>query len=92
MQQIGYEILAYLVEHPDAQDTTEGIIEWWLSGRAVKPNAALVEGALTELTDLGLVLARTGEDARAYYKVNRCKLGEISELLARHGGADAQEN
>jgi len=92
MQQLVYDILAYLAEHPDAQDTIEGIIEWWLSGRAAKPNVALVEETLTELVDLGLVLTRRSKDARAYYKVNRQKLTEISAMLARHEGADAPEN
>jgi DNA-binding PadR family transcriptional regulator len=87
MQQLGYDILTYLAEHPDAQDTTEGIIEWWLSERAVKPNVALVEEALTELVDLGFILTRRSEEARAYYKVNRRKLKEISAMLTQRGGA-----
>lgn len=87
MQQLGYDILTYLAEHPDAQDTTEGIIEWWLSERAAKPNIALVEEALTELVDLEFILTRKTEDARAYYKVNRRKLKEISAMLTQHADA-----
>jgi len=89
MQQIAYDILAYMAENPDAQDTLEGIAGWWLSGRDVKSNTALVEEALTELVDRGLILARRCKDARAYYKVNRRKLKEISTLLTRP--ADAPE-
>ena len=92
MQQLGYDILAYLAEHPNAQDTTEGIIEWWLSERAAKPNTILVEEALAELVDLGFILTRRTEDARAYYKVNHRKLKEISAMLTQHGGADAADN
>jgi hypothetical protein len=92
MQQIGYDILAYVAEHPDAQDTAEGIVEWWLMGRAAKPNIVLVEDALAELTDLGLMLARRSKDARALYKANPLKLKEISEMLGRREGADATED
>jgi hypothetical protein len=92
MQQIGYDILAYVAEHPDAQDTAEGIVEWWLIGRVAKPNMALVEEALAELTALGLILARRSEDARALYKANPRKLEEISEMLRRREGADAEED
>jgi hypothetical protein len=92
MQQIGYDILAYLAEHPDAQDTTEGITEWWLSERPARPNAARVEEALAELVALGLVLQRGSEDARTSYKANRRRLGEIAALLARHAGGSAGGN
>ncbi len=92
MEQIGYDILAYMAEHPDAQDTAEGIIEWWLADRAVKPNLALVEEALAELTALGLVVARRGEDEQAHYKVNRRKLKEISSMLKRWGRTQAPED
>ena len=86
MQKIGYDILAYMAEYPDAQDTQEGIIQWWLSRGDERPNAALVGEALAELTALGLVIARRGEDPRAHYKVNRRKLKEISDVLSRQSG------
>jgi hypothetical protein len=92
MEQISYDILAYLAEHPDAQDTTEGIAEWWLSERPARPNAARVKEALAELVALGLVLARRGEGARTYYKANRRKLREIAAVLARHAGDSGPEN
>ena len=88
MEQMAYDILAYLAENPDAQDTLEGIIGWWLLGQAVKPNTTFVEETLTELVNRGLVLARRGKGARTYYKVNRRRLREISALLTRRGSAD----
>ena len=91
MQQIVYDILAYMAENPDAQDTLEGIVGWWLSEQEVKSNTALVEEALTELVNRGLVLARRGKGVRTYYKVNRRKLKEISVLLTRHGSAEASK-
>jgi hypothetical protein len=92
MQKIAYKILAYMLEHPDAQDTLEGITEWWLPGVGARPNVTLVAEALAELTALGFTLARRGEDARALYKVNRRKLKEISDVLSRHAVADDTED
>ena len=92
MQQIAYDILAYLAKNPDAQDTPEGIMEWWLSGRAAKRSVVAVEKALTELVVRGLILERRGKDARTYYKVNRRRLREISALLAGGNGLDATDN
>ena len=92
MQQISYDILAYMAEHPDAQDTAEGIAEWWLPERPARPNAARVEGALAELVNFGLVLARRSEDARTYYKADRRRLREIAAVLARHVGDSASKN
>ncbi|HKG14999.1 MAG TPA: hypothetical protein VKB12_16860 [Pyrinomonadaceae bacterium] len=92
MQKIAYEILAYMLEHPDAQDTLQGITEWWLPGVDARPNPTLVAEALAELTALGFILARRGEDARAHYKVNRRRLKEISDVLRRQAGADDTED
>jgi hypothetical protein len=92
MQKLAYEILAYMLEHPDAQDTLEGITEWWLPGRDARPNVTLVAEALAELTALGFILARRGEDARALYKINRRKLKEISDVLGQHADADDTEH
>lgn len=92
MQPISYDILAYLSENPDAQDTLEGIAEWWLSEQPVKPNIAVVGEALNELVDRGLVLARSGEDARTFYKANRQRMKEISTLLTQFRNFDATKD
>ena len=78
---IFYEILAYLVEHPEAQDTMEGIIEWWLLEQRIKRQTAKVKTALAELVNMGLVLERKGRDKRVHYRVDRRKAAEIRSLL-----------
>jgi hypothetical protein len=80
-QQIAHDILAYLIENPDAQDTLKGIAEWWLSEPAAKQNIALVEEALAGLVQRGWVIARDGESALTY-KVDRRRLKEITAFLA----------
>jgi hypothetical protein len=74
-----------LAEHPDSQDTLEGIVEWWLLEREIKHQTALVREALAELVEGGLVVERRRADARSSYQINRARLGEIRELLARGG-------
>jgi DNA-binding transcriptional regulator PaaX len=89
-QQIADDILAYLAQNPDAQDTLKGISEWWLSEQTGKPNTALVEEALARLVSGGLVVEREG--AQTYYKVNRRRLKEIKELLTRIESSDASDD
>ena len=91
-QKIAYHILAYLAEHPEAQDTLKGISEWWLSGHPGRPHAAAVEEAVARLVTDGLVLASEREGTQTYYKVNRQRLQEIKSLLARFRSPDASDD
>ena len=91
-ERITRAVLAYFAANPDAQDTLEGIAEWWPLGTDVKPNISLVEETLTGLVDKGLVLARKGKDARTYYKLNRRRLREIKRLLKRAGETDEPDD
>ena len=79
--QLAHRILSYLVDNPNAQDTLEGIVEWWLLERFTKTNVAVVQAALGEFVSAGLLLQRRGKDSRTYYKINRRKLKKISTLL-----------
>lgn len=82
--QIAHEVLAYLAEHPEAQDTLEGIIEWWLLEREIKRQTALVKEALADLVAAGLLIECRGEsDALARYQVNRARLNQIRELIEK---------
>jgi hypothetical protein len=79
--EIAQEVLAYLAEHPRAQDTLEGIVQWWLLEQEIQRRMAQVRAALAELVAQGLVLERQGKDGRTYYCVNRRRLAQIRELL-----------
>lgn len=76
-----YQILAYLRDNPDAQDTLEGIIEWWLLERRIKNQTDRVNEALAYLIAQSLLTARTGKDSRTHYAVERSRLEEIETLL-----------
>jgi hypothetical protein len=79
--QITYDILGYLAEHPEAQDTVEGIIEWWLLEQQITRQTNKVREVLAELVSKGLILERKGEDLRTHYLINRRKSEEIQALL-----------
>jgi hypothetical protein len=83
--QIGYQILTYLVEHPEAQDTLEGIVEWWLLETAIKYQAVRVKEALSELVAKGFILEHKGLDSQTHYRINHAKYKEIQELFKHKG-------
>ncbi len=80
------EILTYLVEHRNAQDTFEGIVEWWLLEQGIKRRTAEVKEALAQLVAKGLVLGRKGKDSRTHYRINRLKYQEILAMLKQKPG------
>jgi predicted transcriptional regulator len=79
--QIAYEILAYLSRNPSAQDTIEGIVEWWLLAQHIERQIAKVQSALTDLVQRGLILEKKNADSRIYYCLNRGREKEIAEIL-----------
>ena len=76
-------ILAYLADHPDADDTIEGIAQWWLLEQRIKQQIPIVEKALAELVNRGFVLAQGGSNGRTRYRINRHKQTEIAAFLDR---------
>lgn len=69
------------MEHPDAQDTLQGITEWWLLDRYIQRQIAEVKQAIEELASRRLVLARQGRDSRVRYRLNPEKIPEIEALV-----------
>src|SRR5262250_2047659 len=84
-RQIAHDILAYLADHPSAEDTVEGIVEWWLLDRRIRRESKKAKEALSDLVDKGLVLERAGRDARSRYRINAVRLGDIKRALAPTG-------
>jgi hypothetical protein len=77
------EVLAYLLQHPQAQDTMEGIAEWWLLEQRIRHSVADVEATLRELVGNDFLVARQCADGRMYYGLNRDKEREIRRQLRR---------
>lgn len=74
-------ILAYLQSHPTAQDTVEGIAEWWLLEERIQRRVTEVQATLDRLVKRGWLLARQGTDGRIHYRLNPEREAEIRESL-----------
>ncbi len=81
------EVLAYLVQHPQAQDTKEGLVEWWLLEQRISYAVGGVEAALRDLVRNDFLVVRQSSDGRTYYGLNRAKEREIRRHLRRARGA-----
>ncbi|MCP4657131.1 MAG: hypothetical protein GY856_17115 [bacterium] len=82
------EILTYLTDYPDAGDTLEGIVRWWMLDRAIKTESDNVRAALVELVARGFVLEQRREDSRAHYRINHGKMSEIRDALKKTSTAE----
>jgi len=78
-----HEILSYLAEYSGAQDTLDGIIEWWLLERHVKYQIARVRNVLAGLVKEGLVLEYRMHNLPTRYGINRDKAAEIRKILEK---------
>jgi len=78
---IGNEILAYLVDYPKAQDTLEGIVEWWLLEQKIKYETSRVKEALADLVAMEVLLERKGPDSQIHYRINQSRYDEIRKLF-----------
>ncbi len=68
VSEIVQEILDHLHKYPQAQDTLEGIVQWWLPAR-MKSRTATIKDALDELVDEGLITEHEGKDAQVSYRM-----------------------
>jgi hypothetical protein len=71
VSEIAQAIAHYVGKNPEAQDTLEGIVQWWLPEVQNKPRTALIKEALNELIAEGLITAYKAKDAQILYRVTR---------------------
>jgi hypothetical protein len=80
---IAHEILNYLVERPDAQDTLDGIVSWWLLEQKIIYHTNLVKEAIAELVKKELLLERKKGELRTLYRINSEKVERIRKLIKK---------
>ena len=77
---IASEILKYLADHPNAADTLNGIVQWWLPERTIRFQVDQVRQALDELIAKGMVTKQRRSDSKIVYRANRSRLEDIKRL------------
>jgi hypothetical protein len=80
-------ILQYLVEHPEAKDTREGIYKWWLPEGHGDRGRDEVQKALDLLTSKGWLTKRGRIPQKEIYGINKDRLQEIKLFLLQSGVA-----
>jgi hypothetical protein len=80
-------VLSYLAQHPEAQDTIEGIAEWWLLEHRIVETTKALEAVLNDLVQQDFLLASKCAEGRLYYRLNREREREIHSHLRDTGAA-----
>jgi len=81
--EVASNILSYLVEHAEAQDTLEGIVEWWLLDRDIRHHIVVVKTALKYLVAKGFVIESRKHNNTTRYRANKQKMDDIRDYLER---------
>ncbi len=79
--QITQDVLSYLSENSAAQDTLDGIVEWWLLEQKIKRQTAEVREVLDDLAARKIIIEYKTRDSRTHYRLNRRKEKAILALL-----------
>jgi hypothetical protein len=78
-EQLIQRILRYCVDHPDAKDTLDGILKWWLK----EARQSDVQHALDFLVSKQWLTARETAPGKKIYGLNKDRLDEIKNYLAQ---------
>jgi hypothetical protein len=79
--EVALKILRYLDQNPNAADTVEGILEWWLPKQSIYEEEKVVKRALDEMVKRDLILATRSSDARKHYRLNTEHIQEIRRMI-----------
>jgi hypothetical protein len=80
-EKVTREILGYLLEHPDAKDTVDGVIKWWLPEDLVDRGKKTVQEVLEILVSRGWLTERNVTSSEKIYGMKKDRLEEIENFL-----------
>lgn len=75
-------IVRYLIAHPEAKDTIEGVMRWWLPDGPAEQRREDVEDGLELLVARGWIVKRAIAPARQIYCANRERLVDMRAFAA----------
>ena len=83
------EILEYLAKHPDAQDTIDGIVRWWVLDSYLRKGVPRVERTVARLVKQGFLEEKLSPDGKIFYHVSSRYLVILRQTPVRNSSADA---
>ncbi len=79
--QIARSILLYLLQHPSAGDTIDGICDWWISAELREIGQSLTEGVIASLLKENLLEIHRVEGGAPFYCINKGSVPKIKAFL-----------
>jgi hypothetical protein len=73
------EILDYLARHPDAQDTLDGILHWWVLDAYLKKWTPKIEETVMQLVEQGFLEEKPSPDGQTFYHVSPRYLATLQQ-------------
>ena len=73
IKRVAQEIERYLVSHPAAADSLEGVAKWWLTRQRYQDALVIVEKALDYLIASGRVVKTKKSDGTCIYRKQKTK-------------------
>jgi hypothetical protein len=85
------EILDYLARHPDAQDTIDGILQWWILNSSLRLWAPKISEVVAQLVDEGCLEERRAGDGQLFYRLAARHRPAIADGRGADGNASESE-
>lgn len=73
------EILDYLARHPDAQDTIDGILHWWVLDSCIRKWSPTIAETVAQLVERGFLQEKPSTDGHVFYRVSPDYLATLPE-------------
>lgn len=74
-------ILDYLIDHPHAQDTLSGIVDWWVMESYIKWSTEEARKVIDDLVGRGLLIEEEGVAGEPRFRLDQKRLEEIRKQL-----------
>jgi hypothetical protein len=83
------EILDYLARHPEAQDTIDGILHWWVLDACIRKWAPKIAETVAQLVEQGFLEQSQSADGNVFYRASPNYLATLQQQPPRNSTPNA---
>jgi hypothetical protein len=80
-EQVEKSILQYLLKNPDAGDTLEGIVHWWLLRERIEHEVAQISAILDRFIKENILIKTEINPGNVIFRINKANIEKISHML-----------